>query len=105
MPVTDLGLTTLFLDGYTTDWNVISKSYDTYNSNYELDNLWALSGLQLGDWRGLVAAVDSHYQIIHEGDYNCTPDCEDDNVGRIVNSDSATDDAPDRRTHLSTQPF
>lgn len=88
---TDLGLTDLFLDGYTNDWNLISKSYDTYNHDYELDNLWSLSGLQLGDWRGLVAAVDSHYQIVHSGDYNCTPDCEDDNIGRILNSDSTSD--------------
>ncbi|KAL4927838.1 DUF3431 domain-containing protein [Aspergillus undulatus] len=89
--VTDLGLTNLFLDGYTSDWNAISKSYDTYNQNYELDNLWSLSGLQLGDWRGLVAAVDSHYQIIHGGDYHCDPDCENENVGRIVHSDYTTD--------------
>ncbi|KAL2870014.1 DUF3431 domain-containing protein [Aspergillus lucknowensis] len=89
--VTDLGLTNLLLEGYNADWNAISKSYDMYNQNYELDNLWALSGLQLGDWRGLVAAVDSHYQVVHEGDYNCTDDCEHDNVCRILNSDSATD--------------
>ncbi|KAL4784696.1 hypothetical protein BJX76DRAFT_212691 [Aspergillus varians] len=88
---TDLGLTDLFLDGYTTDWQSISKSYDKYNQNYELDNLWSLSGLQLGDWRGLVAAVDSHYHVIHQGDYHCAPDCEDENVGRILNSNSTTD--------------
>jgi hypothetical protein len=86
--VTDLGLTDLFLNGYTNDWHVISKSYETYNQNYELDNLWDLSGLQLGDWRGLVAAVDSHFQVVHEGGYDCTPCCEDENVGRIINSSS-----------------
>ncbi|KAL5044899.1 hypothetical protein BDW71DRAFT_185000 [Aspergillus fruticulosus] len=89
--VTDLGLTDLILDGYGTDWESISKSYDAYNQNYELDNLWSLSGLQLGDWRGLVAAVDSHYQILHEGNYNCAGCCEDNNVGRILNSNSTAD--------------
>ncbi|KAL4977762.1 hypothetical protein BDW66DRAFT_29342 [Aspergillus desertorum] len=89
--VTDLGLTDLILDGYSTDWDSISKSYDAYNQNYELDNLWSLSGLQMGDWRGLVAAVDSHYQILHEGDYNCAGCCEDNNVRRILNSNSTAD--------------
>ncbi|KAL4902577.1 hypothetical protein BDW74DRAFT_60791 [Aspergillus multicolor] len=89
--VTDLGLTDAIMDGYITDWDAISKSYDAYNHNYELDNLWSLSGLQLGDWRGLVAAVDSHYQIVHEGDYNCSGCCEDDNVGRVLNSNSSAD--------------
>lgn len=91
VPATDLGLTDLLIDGYTTDWNSISRSYDMYNQSHELDNLWTLSGLQVGDWRGLVAAVDSHYQMIHEGDYNCTPDCENENVGRILHSNSTTD--------------
>ncbi|KAL2802604.1 hypothetical protein BJX63DRAFT_425944 [Aspergillus granulosus] len=89
--VTDLGLTELFLEGYTTDWHAISKSYDMYNQNYELDNLWALSGLQLGDWRGLVAAVDSHYQVVHEGHYDCTGVCEDENIGRILHSNCTND--------------
>ncbi|KAL4883772.1 hypothetical protein BJY04DRAFT_216113 [Aspergillus karnatakaensis] len=89
--VTDLGLTDLFMQGYTNDWNVISKSYDTYNQNYELDNLWALSGLQLGDWRGLVAAVDSHFQVVHEGGYDCHPCCENENVSRILNSNTTAD--------------
>ncbi|KAL3475411.1 hypothetical protein BJX99DRAFT_160495 [Aspergillus californicus] len=91
LQVTELNLTDLFLAGYSTDWHAISKSYDTYNRNYELDNLWALSGLQLGDWRGLVAAVDSHYQVIHEGDYHCSPHCEDENVCRILGSESSSD--------------
>ncbi|KAL4765155.1 uncharacterized protein BDW70DRAFT_83175 [Aspergillus foveolatus] len=89
--ITELGLTDLILDGYSTDLVSISKSYDSYNHNYELDNLWSLSGLQLGDWRGLVAAVDSHYQILHEGDYNCSGCCEDGNIGRILNSNSTAD--------------
>ncbi|KAI9367474.1 hypothetical protein BJX61DRAFT_528330 [Aspergillus egyptiacus] len=88
VPDTDLGLTDLFLEGYNADWHAISKIYDTYNQNYELDNLWALSGLQLGDWRGLVAAVDSHYQVVHEGGCDCVPACENENVSRIVNSES-----------------
>ncbi|KAL4802944.1 hypothetical protein BDV18DRAFT_145893 [Aspergillus unguis] len=88
---TDLNLTDLFLDGYTTDWNAISRSYNTYNQDHQLDNLWTLSGLQMGDWRGLVAAVDSHYQVIHEGDYNCVPSCENENVRRILDSQSTAD--------------
>ncbi|PTU23873.1 hypothetical protein P175DRAFT_0448772 [Aspergillus ochraceoroseus IBT 24754] len=90
-PMAELGLMDLFVDGYTNDWNTFAKSYDMYNENYELDNLWSLSGLQLGDWRGLVAAVDSHYQVIHGGDYHCNNYCESDNVGRIVNSDATSD--------------
>lgn len=85
---TDVGLTDLLLDGYSTDWNSLSKSYDLYNNDYELDNLWSISGLQQPDWRGLVAAVDSHYQVVHHGDYQCTTSCEDENVHRIMDSDS-----------------
>ncbi|KAK1140970.1 hypothetical protein N8T08_009716 [Aspergillus melleus] len=87
----DLGLTDLFLDGYTTDWNEISKAYDLYNQNYELDNLWYLSGLQQPDWRGLVAAVDSHYQVIHNGDCDCPASCEDENVSRILDANTTSD--------------
>lgn len=87
----DLGLTDLLLDGYTTDWNEVAKSYDLYNQNYELDNLWYLSGLQQPDWRGLVAAVDSHYQIIHHGDYDCPTPCEDENVTRILEANTTSD--------------
>lgn len=86
----DMGLTDLFLSGYPTDWNALSKSYDMYNNDYELDNLWSLSGLQQPDWRGLVAAVDSHYQVFHNGDYQCPAPCEDENVSRIMGSDSAS---------------
>lgn len=86
----DLGLMDLILAGYPTDWNAISNSYDMYNSHYELDNLWSISGLQQPDWRGLVAAVDSHYQIDHNGNYQCPPQCEDDNISRILSSESAS---------------
>ncbi|RAH66212.1 DUF3431 domain-containing protein [Aspergillus aculeatinus CBS 121060] len=87
----DLGLTELLLDGYTTDWNAFAKSYDNYNQNCELDNLWYLSGLQQPDWRGLVAAVDSHYQVIHNGGYECPPQCEDDNIQRILEANVTSD--------------
>jgi hypothetical protein len=86
----DIGLTDLLLDGYTVDWEEIGRSYDNYNQGYELDNLWSLSGLQQPDWRGIVAAVDSHYQIIHGGDFDCPPGCEDQNVSRIIHADSCS---------------
>lgn len=86
----NLGLTDLLLGGYPTDWNALGKSYDTYNSGYELDNLWSISGLQQPDWRGLVAAVDSHYQFVHNGDHQCPVPCEDENINRIMNSESAS---------------
>lgn len=88
--VMDLGLTDLLLDGYPMDWNEIARSYDMYNHDFELDNLWSLSGLQQPDWRGLVAAVDSHYHVIHSGDYECPPGCEDDNINRIIHSNSTS---------------
>jgi hypothetical protein len=87
----ELGLTDLLLDGYTHDWNSIHKTYDMYNHDFELDNLWYLSGLQQPDWRGLVAAVDSHYQVVHEGGYDCPTPCEDENIHRIVNADVISD--------------
>jgi hypothetical protein len=86
----DLGLTELLLDGYTVDWEEIARSYDTYNQSFELDNLWSLSGLQQPDWRGLVAAVDSHYQVIHSGGFECPPACEDGNINRIIHSDATS---------------
>jgi len=86
----DLGLTDLLLDGYTVDWEQIARSYDTYNQTFELDNLWSLSGLQQPDWRGLVAAVDSHYQVIHGGDFECSPACEDANINRIIHADTTS---------------
>ncbi|KAJ5766350.1 uncharacterized protein N7511_003966 [Penicillium nucicola] len=86
----DLGLTDLLLDGYTVDWEEIGRSYDNYNQGYELDNLWSLSGLQQPNWRGIVAAVDSHYHVIHGGDFNCIPSCEDQNIDRIIHADSCS---------------
>ncbi|PWY71037.1 hypothetical protein BO94DRAFT_476773 [Aspergillus sclerotioniger CBS 115572] len=90
-PPTDLGLTDLLLDGYSTDWDAFAKSYELYNQNCELDSLWYMSGLQQPDWRGLVAAIDSHYQVIHSGGYECPLPCEDANVLRILNADATSD--------------
>ncbi|KAJ5124557.1 uncharacterized protein N7515_008382 [Penicillium bovifimosum] len=86
----NLGLTDLILDGYTADWEEIGRYYDTYNENFELDNLWSLSGLQQPDWRGIVAAVDSHYQVVHNGHYECPPPCENGNINRILHADSTS---------------
>lgn len=82
-----LSLTDLMMEGYPTDWNTVSRSYDIYNHDSQLDNLWSISGLLQPDWRGLVAAVDSHYQILHNGDFNCGGPCEEYNINRIVQSD------------------
>lgn len=87
---TAIGLTNLLLDGYTTDWEEVARFYDAYNQNFELDNLWSLSGLQQPDWRGLVAAVDSHYHVVHRGGHQCPPACEDANVHRIINADAVS---------------
>lgn len=84
-----LGLADLWMQGYPTDMTALNRSYDTYNHNYELDNLYSISGLQQPDWRGLVAAVDSHYQVAHNGDYRCPTPCEDENVRRILDADAA----------------
>ena len=86
-----LGLTDLLLDGHTMDWGEISRAYDTYNQDFSLDNLWSLSGLQQADWRGLVAAVDSHYHVVHDGGYDCPSVCEDANISRIIHSNSTSD--------------
>lgn len=86
----NLGLTDLLLDGYTVNWEEIARSYDTYNESFELDNLWSLSGLQQPEWRGIVAAVDSHYQVIHHGHYECPPVCEEQNLNRIVHADTTS---------------
>lgn len=72
-----IGLSPLVLDGYSTDWDNVSKSYSMYNQGYQLDTLWGVSGLQQPDWWGLVAAVDSHYQVLHNGNpTQCVPACE-----------------------------
>lgn len=86
----EIGLTDLLMDGYNVDWNEMARSYDLYNQNYELDNLWSLSGLQQPDWRGLVAAVDSHYYVVHNGNYDCPAICEDENINRIIHSNTAS---------------
>ncbi|EPS31363.1 hypothetical protein PDE_06318 [Penicillium oxalicum 114-2] len=86
--IMDVGLNDLLLDGYTVDWNDMARSYDMYNHNYELDSLWSVSGLDQPEWRGLVAAVDSHYQVVHHGDFNCPAPCEDANISRIVHADA-----------------
>ncbi|BDD57808.1 hypothetical protein MPDQ_005447 [Monascus purpureus] len=86
----ELGLTDLLTDGYQATWDAIARSYEVYNQNYELDSLWAISGLQQQDWKGLVAAVDSHYQIVHNGGYGCPSVCEDAFINHIINSNSAS---------------
>lgn len=84
----DLGFADL-LSGYNTDWGELSKTYDMFNRDFELDNLWSLSGLQQPDWRGLVAAVDNHYHVVHNGEYGaCTGPCEDNYIDRIIHSES-----------------
>lgn len=88
-PIT-VGLTDLLLDGYTVDWEEIARTYEAYNQGFELDNLWSLSGLQQPDWRGLVAAVDSHYHVIHNDGYDCPPECEDENINRIIHADATS---------------
>jgi len=85
----ELGLLDLVLDGYPTDWNVVARNYNQYNEDYQLDNLWSISGVPQPDWRGLVAAVDSHYQVVHHGmAYSCLQHCEDGNLNRIMSSDA-----------------
>ncbi|KAJ5122800.1 Mitochondrial carrier protein RIM2 [Penicillium atrosanguineum] len=86
----EVGLTDLLLDGYQPDWSELSRCYDEYNHDFQLDNLWSLSGLQQPDWRGLVAAVDSHYQVLHNGTSDCQPGCENHNVNRIIHADSVS---------------
>jgi len=86
----EFGLTDLILDGYQPDWSEISRCYDAYNHDFELDNLWSISGLPQPDWRGLVAAVDSHYHVVHNGDYDCPRACEDQNIDRIIHANSVS---------------
>ncbi|KAK2745046.1 hypothetical protein FQN55_006403 [Onygenales sp. PD_40] len=84
----DLNLMDLLMEGYPTDWDSIARSYDTYNTEYRLDNLGSISGLQQPQWWGLVAAVDSHYQIMHHGDVTtCDESCESREINRIVSSE------------------
>ncbi|KAJ5085724.1 hypothetical protein N7532_010495 [Penicillium argentinense] len=86
---TEINLTDLFLDGYTVDWNEVARTYDMYNgTDLQLDHLWSLSGLQQPDWRGIVAAIDSHYYVVHNGHYECAPACENENINRIIHANS-----------------
>lgn len=86
-----IGLSPLVLDGYSTDWDTVSKSYNMYNQDYQLDNLWGVSGLQQPDWWGLVAAVDSHYQVVHNGNpTTCVPECEAHHLNNILTSDEVS---------------
>jgi hypothetical protein len=83
-----IGLTPLVLDGYPTDWDAVSRSYNMYNQGYQLDSLWGVSGLQQPDWWGLVAAVDSHYQMVHNGNpTECADACEAHHLENILTSD------------------
>ncbi|KAK2740367.1 hypothetical protein FQN57_006107 [Myotisia sp. PD_48] len=66
---TQLGMTDM-LKGYPeypTDWDSLSQMYDRYNQDLRLDNLGSISGLPQEDWWGLVATIDGHYQIDHNG--------------------------------------
>ncbi|KOC12868.1 hypothetical protein AFLA70_332g001040 [Aspergillus flavus AF70] len=83
-------LTDLALLDCTTDHGSVTQKYDLYNHEYALDDLWFISGLQRLDWQGLVAAVDSHYQICHTADYECPKSCDNLNILRIIQSDSAS---------------
>lgn len=88
-PSAQLDLSSLVMEGYPTDWNSISESYNMYNQDYQLDNLWSVSGLQQPDWWGIVAAVDSHYKVLHNGDASqCNKTCEDIQINRILSSDA-----------------
>ncbi|PGH03397.1 hypothetical protein GX51_04128 [Blastomyces parvus] len=87
----ELGLLDLLTEGYPTDWESIARSYDSYNTDYRLDNLGSISGLQQADWWGLVAAIDCHYQVYHSGNASeCDSDCEACTINHIVSSDSVS---------------
>ncbi|KAK2758662.1 hypothetical protein FQN54_003352 [Arachnomyces sp. PD_36] len=85
----ELGFLDLLLEGYPTDWNTVSQSYNTYNTDLQLDNLGSISGLKHSDWLGLVGAVDSHYQVVHQGIGSaCSEPCENYDVDRIIGSEA-----------------
>lgn len=87
-PNLDAGLDSLVQPGYSTDWESISRSYEAYNQEYQLDSLGSISGLAQQHWWGLVAAVDSHYQCVHGGDPAlCGSVCERYYLSRILASD------------------
>ncbi|EED16152.1 conserved hypothetical protein [Talaromyces stipitatus ATCC 10500] len=82
-----IGLSPLVLEGYPTDWDAVSQAYNMYNQNYQLDTLWGVSGLQQPDWWGLVAAVDSHWKVVHDGNpTQCAPQCEAHHLNTILSS-------------------
>ncbi|RAO72634.1 uncharacterized protein BHQ10_008646 [Talaromyces amestolkiae] len=82
-----INLSPLVLDGYPTEWNAVSQTYNMYNQNYQLDTLWGVSGLQQPDWWGLVAAVDSHWKVVHDGNpTDCAPQCEAYHLNQILTS-------------------
>lgn len=85
----ELGFLDLLLEGYPTDWNTVSRAYNTYNTDMQLDSLGSISGLPHSDWLGLVGAVDSHYQVIHQGNGSaCSEPCEKYDIDRIISSDT-----------------
>lgn len=82
-----INLSPLVLDGYSTDWDAVSQTYNMYNQNYQLDTLWGVSGLQQPDWWGLVAAVDSHWKVVHDGNpTDCVQQCEAYHLNQILTS-------------------
>ena len=82
-----INLSPLVLDGYPTDWDAVSQTYNMYNQDYQLDTLWGVSGLQQPDWWGLVAAVDSHWKVVHDGNpTDCAPQCEAYHLNQILTS-------------------
>ncbi|EEP76690.1 predicted protein [Uncinocarpus reesii 1704] len=90
-PDTGIGMLDLLASGYPSDWESITHSYNSYNQDYQLDNLGVISGLPQPDWLGLVAAVDCHYQIDHHGNgAECDRACQDDMVNHIVSADSVS---------------
>jgi hypothetical protein len=87
-PGIGVGMSNLVLDGYSTDWDHVSRSYNAFNQDYQLDTLWGMSGLQQPDWWGLMAAVDSHFQVYHHGDpTDCQTPCEENYLNHIFTSD------------------
>ncbi|KAL1958035.1 hypothetical protein VTO42DRAFT_5247 [Malbranchea cinnamomea] len=87
----ELGMRKLLPEGYATDLDSIMASYNAYNQNYQLDNLGSISGLPQSEWLGLIAAVDSHYQMDHNGDASqCDASCQEYTVNHIVSSDCAS---------------
>lgn len=88
-PEMGLGLTDMVLEGYPLEWDAVSRAYSVYNQDYQLDNLWSISGLEQPNWWGLFAAVDSHYQVFHQGNPDeCKRECEDDYVNHLVGSEN-----------------